>query len=70
MSKFVVFVVVSTEPLKSVFLNMVNSRLFGRCRSTVLSIDWDLDPAENVKDLRLTLSRLGRARASLSSAFS
>ena len=38
----------STEPLKSAFLIMLNSRRLGRGPSTALSIDWDLDQAENL----------------------
>jgi len=52
----------STEPLKSEFLIMVNSRLLGRGPSTALTIDRDLDPVENVKVLRSTMVMLYRAR--------
>ena len=66
MSKFVG--VVSTKPLKSVFLIMVNSRRFGRGPNAAFSIDRDLDTAENVKVLRSTLVMLYRARDPFSSA--
>jgi len=53
---------VSTEPLKSAFLIMVNSRRFGRGPSTALSIDRDFDPAGNVSlevDSRHVIPREG-----------
>ena len=59
----------STEPFKSEFLIMVNSRRLRRGPSTALSIDWDLDPAENVKVLRSTFVMLYPARASFPAPF-
>ena len=44
-------------PVKSAFLTMVKRR-FGTGPKTALSIDRDLDPAENVKVLSSTLVML------------
>jgi len=61
---------VSTEPLKSEYLIIVNRRRLGRWPGTSLSINRDLDPDDYVKVLRSTLVMLYRARAPLSSAVS
>ena len=53
----------STEPLKSAFLIMVNSRRFGSGPSTAFSIARDFDQAENVNFLLSTLIILYRAGA-------
>ena len=48
----------SNEPIKSVFLTMVNQRYFGMGTMTALSIDNDFNPAENVNVMSSTLVRL------------
>ena len=58
----------STEPLKSAFLIMVNNRRLGRAPSTTLSIGQHFYPAENVKVLRSTLVMFYRAWAAVVNA--
>ena len=57
--------VVSSEPAKSLFLIIVNSRRFGSCPRMALSMDKDFGPGEKVKVLSSTLVRLYRARPPL-----
>jgi len=61
---------VSTEPFKSAFLIIVNSRRLVRGPSIALSIDQVFDQAENVIVLMSTLDMFYRARDPSVSALS
>ena len=55
----------SSEPINSVFLTTVNKRLFGMGPRTALSIDKYFDPAEHINVLSSTLVRFYRTRIPL-----